>query len=159
MKCDIPFLKNLLVGSDWTWGKFQVYLFAYLAVSGLCCSTRDLPCIVWDLLWWCTDAGLCNCGSWAHNWVVEAVGLRCSVACGILIPLPGVEPMFPALQGEFLTTGPPGKSQYSEFLTWDFKTQNSLSPLICLETITTIIATKNKTITLIYLYYIARNSF
>ena len=31
-------------------------------------------------------------------------------ACGILIPGPGIEPMFPALAGRFLTTGPPGKT-------------------------------------------------
>ena len=29
---------------------------------------------------------------------------------GILVPQPGIEPMTPALQGRFLTTGPPGKS-------------------------------------------------
>jgi len=32
------------------------------------------------------------------------------MACGILIPQPGMEPMFPALQGRFLTTEPLGKS-------------------------------------------------
>ena len=30
--------------------------------------------------------------------------------CGILAPQPGVEPTPPALEGEDLTTGPPGKS-------------------------------------------------
>ena len=29
---------------------------------------------------------------------------------GILVPLPGIELTSPALQGGFLTTGPPGKS-------------------------------------------------
>ena len=37
-------------------------------------------------------------------------GLRCSVACGILVPQPGIEPESPALQGRFLTTRPLGKS-------------------------------------------------
>ena len=36
--------------------------------------------------------------------------LGCSVAYGILVPWPGIEPASPALQGGFLTTGPPGKS-------------------------------------------------
>ena len=36
-------------------------------------------------------------------------GLSCSVACGILVPGPGIEPTSPALEGGFLTTGPPGK--------------------------------------------------
>ena len=31
-------------------------------------------------------------------------------ACGILAPRPGIEPTCPALEGEVLTTGPPGKS-------------------------------------------------
>ena len=30
---------------------------------------------------------------------------------GILASQPGIEPVPPALQGEMLTTGPPGKSQ------------------------------------------------
>ena len=32
---------------------------------------------------------------------------------GILVPWPGIEPALPALEGEALTTGPPGKSQYT----------------------------------------------
>ena len=39
-----------------------------------------------------------------------AHGLSCSVACGILVLGPGIEPMFLALPGGFLTTGPPEKS-------------------------------------------------
>ena len=31
--------------------------------------------------------------------------------CGILTPGPGIKPSSPALEGEFLATGPPGKSQ------------------------------------------------
>ena len=31
-------------------------------------------------------------------------------ACGILAPGPGIKPAPPALEGEVLTTGPPGKS-------------------------------------------------
>ena len=41
--------------------------------------------------------------------MVVVLGLRCSTACGILVPRPGIELMFPALQGGFLTTEPPGK--------------------------------------------------
>ena len=32
-----------------------------------------------------------------------------SEACDILAPQPGIEPAPPALEGEVLTTGPPGK--------------------------------------------------
>ena len=34
-------------------------------------------------------------------------------ACGILVPQPGIEPASLALEGQFLTYGPPGKSQKS----------------------------------------------
>ena len=42
--------------------------------------------------------------------VVAACGLGCPMACGILLPLPGIELAYPGLQGRFLSTGPPGKS-------------------------------------------------
>ena len=42
--------------------------------------------------------------------LVVACRLSCPAACGILAPWPGIEPGSPALQGRFLTTGPPGKS-------------------------------------------------
>ena len=48
--------------------------------------------------------------------VVMVHGLSCSKARGISGPQPGIKPMSPALQGRFLTTGPPGKSCHSSFL-------------------------------------------
>ena len=36
-------------------------------------------------------------------------------ACGILAPQPGIELVPPALEGEVLTTGPPGKSLFVWF--------------------------------------------
>ena len=42
--------------------------------------------------------------------VVAVRGLSCPMARGILVPRPGIEPPSPALEGRFLTTGPPGKS-------------------------------------------------
>jgi len=41
---------------------------------------------------------------------IVVCGLRCPVACGILVPQPGIKPVFPALEGGFLATGPPRKS-------------------------------------------------
>ena len=56
---------------------------------------------------------LCSCGTRA----AEPVGFSscgvlayCSAACGVLVPGPGIKAASPALQGGFLTTGPPGKS-------------------------------------------------
>ena len=45
-------------------------------------------------------------------------------ACGILTPWPGIEPTPPALEGEVLTTGLPGKSQGNlEKEKWSWKNQ------------------------------------
>ena len=58
---------------------------------------------------------------------VEARGLSCHLACAIIVPQPGIEPMslvlegrfffsfFFFLEGRFLTTGPPRKSQTDRF--------------------------------------------
>ena len=77
---------------------FKKYLFIYLAASALSCSTH-LCCVMWDLSLWHVDS------------VVAASGLSCSVAYGILVPWPGMEPVSLALEGGFLTTGPQGKPQ------------------------------------------------
>ena len=51
-------------------------------------------------------------------WVfIAARGLSCPVVCGILVPRPEIEPMSPALEGGFFTTGLPEKSR---FLFWNF---------------------------------------
>ena len=57
--------------------------------------------------------GLSSCGAR----VLECAGsvfaarrLSCPTACGILVPQRGIEPASTALEGRFLTTGPPGKS-------------------------------------------------
>ena len=91
---------------------------------------------MWDLSFWCGILSSCgvwvflfsSCGAWAPervgsvlcgtralqlrhaSSVVVVHGLSCPTACGILVPQPGIEPGSPALEGGFLTTGPPGKS-------------------------------------------------
>ena len=72
-------------------------LFIYLAALGLSCGMWDLCCVIYIFHW----------GAYT---IVLVLGLRCSTACRILFPQPGMEPESPALQGEFLTTGPLGKS-------------------------------------------------
>ena len=50
---------------------------------------------------------------WALTLVASVVAehrLSCSVACGILVPMPDFEHVPLALQGEFLTTVPPQES-------------------------------------------------
>ena len=49
-----------------------------------------------------------HCGTWVSLVVVD--GLCCPKTCGISVSQPGIEPMCPALEGRFLTTGLPGTS-------------------------------------------------
>ena len=42
--------------------------------------------------------------------LLNILGFFGTEACGILAPWPGIEPAPPPLEGEVLTTGPPGKS-------------------------------------------------
>ena len=56
-----------------------------------------------------------SCGThglllWLAGLVVVACQLSYPAACGMLVPRPGIELASPALEGRFLTTGPPGKS-------------------------------------------------
>ena len=74
------------------------------------CGRRALCCGTWASL--VAARGLhSSCGVWALEHVDSVVA-----ACGILVPRPGIEPASPALEGGFLTTGPPGKSQGPHFL-------------------------------------------
>ena len=70
--------------------KMLIYLI-YLAASSLSCFMQYLSL-------------------WHSASLVTVHGLNCSEPHGILVPGPGIEPMSPALQGGFLTTGPPGRS-------------------------------------------------
>ena len=73
------------------------FFYLYLAASGVSCGMWDLLCIMWGLLLWCTDS-------------LVVLGLSGPAGCGVLVPGSGIEPQSPALEGGFLTAGPPGKS-------------------------------------------------
>ena len=65
--------------------------------------------------------GLSNCSMWvlvSAGSVAAVCGLSYYAACKILAPLPGIEPLSPALQGGFLTTGTPEKSLESFCFSW-----------------------------------------
>ena len=115
------FFKFMLKRSWWSWTPHAyfllfpslslsfIFIYVFLAVSGLGCSMRDL-------LFWRAGSSL-----WREGFSlvvpqagpgVEAHGLHCPATCGILVPRPGIKPKCPALEGGFLTTGPPGKSLY-----------------------------------------------
>ena len=55
---------------------------------------------------------------WLHWVFMAASRLSCPEACGILVPRPGMEPTSPALEGGFLTTGPPEKYHLNTFKLW-----------------------------------------
>ena len=85
----------------------NIYLFIYLAASGLSCSTRDPRCGMRDPSLRCADSSL----QLVDFSLVVVHGLSsCPTDCGILVPWPGIRPASPALEDGFLTTGLPGKS-------------------------------------------------
>ena len=45
------------------------------------------------------------------DFLVVAPTFSGSKTCGILVPQPGIEPIFPEMQGALLTIGPGGKPQ------------------------------------------------
>ena len=62
---------------------------------------------------------LSSCGTWPPEHAGSAVAacrLSCPVACGILVPWPGIKPTSPILEGRFLTIVPTGKSCVNLFL-------------------------------------------
>ena len=70
---------------------------------------------------------------WCVGFIVVARGLSCPKACGVLSPGPGMEPASSALEGRFLTTGPPRKMSLTYILVQNISTlvwqQNGLNYL------------------------------
>ena len=109
-------------------------LFFFLAASGLCCCTLAFSsCGKWGYsLLWCAGfslrwllllqstgsrcTGLSSCGSRAPERRLSSCGTRAQLLRGMGDPPgPGLEPVFPALAGGFLTTAPPGKPTLLNF--------------------------------------------
>ena len=63
---------------------------------------------------------------------VVALGLSCPMVCGVLVPRPGIEPVSPALEGGFLTTGPPRKATPPCFLTPTQHSERNCITSLCL---------------------------
>ena len=84
------FISGCSLSSEWCIGFLQLQSAAPEPVDSVAAECRLSSCDV------CV-------GSRARR-------LSCSVACGILVPRPGIKPSPSALEGGFLTTGPPGKS-------------------------------------------------
>ena len=102
----------------------KIFIYLFLAVLGLsCCMSfslcdkqglagRGLPISVASLvagqeLW---HSGFSRCCSWAPEHRLKSCGAQAQLLRGMWdLPGPGIEPMSPALAGEFFTTEPPRK--------------------------------------------------
>ena len=69
-------------------------------------DTEDIVTLkmAFDVCLWCVSVVV------AHGLLAVMCRLSYSATCGILVPWPGIKPTSPALEGEVLTIGPPGKS-------------------------------------------------
>ena len=108
--------KSLMSEAQFLWSRyFNFYLLICLAVWSLSCSPQELGCLIRDLSF---GAGTFHWGRrplWWVNSGFEAFRPSFSLACGILVSRPDIEPVSPALQGGFLTTGSAGKSPDLDF--------------------------------------------
>ena len=95
----------------------QVYFFLPLSHQGSLCiyvSTVKHEACSFSF---CFSRGpflksLLNLLQYCFWFIFQFFGLE---ACGVLLPLPGMEPTLPTLEGEVLIAGPPGKSQSTFF--------------------------------------------
>ena len=111
------------IESHCTWRGFCLHIILFLSGLGLLCCLQALST--------CSEQGLCS--SWViglptlvaslavEHWALGCLGsvfamyrFNFSVACGVIWGSE-IEPVSPALQGRFLTTGPPGKPLYLKF--------------------------------------------
>ena len=85
----------------------KFFFFFTFAALGLHCGARGLSPPAARVILLLQPKGSTVCSS------VVAVHRRgCPETCGILDPRPGIEPRFPALEGGFLTAGPPAQSLF-----------------------------------------------
>ena len=91
-----PALAGSFFTTNATWEAPYLYLHAHVYIFIFGCSGFH-PCSMEDLSSWCSGSIVYGLNS-------------CPMAHGILVPWAGIEPASPALEGGFLTTGPPRKS-------------------------------------------------
>ena len=101
---EVPFYPNLLRAFIMKgWVGFCFFFFFFLGILGLSCDPQVF--LGHRLLYSCGVQAPEHAGL-----IAVAYMLSCPTACEILVPQPGSKPMLPALEGKFLTPGPPGKS-------------------------------------------------
>ena len=94
-----------------------------MAVLSLCCCAQTFSsCDELGLLssfgtWVSNCGGFSCCGVWALEQELSSCGTQVQLPHGMWdLPRPEIEPVSPALQGGFLTTGPPGKPHHYSYL-------------------------------------------
>ena len=117
----ITFLKFISFWLCWVCVLHLGFLQLRRAGATLRCSTRASHCGGFSccragaLGAWASvvvEHGLSSCGLWASERRLSSCGTQAQLFCGMWdLPRPGLEPVFPALAGGFLTTVPPGKPQ------------------------------------------------
>ena len=121
-----PSLSSSKCGSwDWLWLPVFVppfwWLLEYTAGQGGRLGQKSAPLDSQSLYYVFTWTSFMHGSSpfvlfsfWLHWVFVEALGVICSEAGGILliVPRPGIERVSSALEGKFLATEPPGKSPW-----------------------------------------------
>ena len=76
----------------------------------------SLKCLLWLQSTALGHKGFSSCGSWALKHRLSGWDAQDRLLCSMWdLPGPGTESISPALQGGFLTTGPPGKPYISPF--------------------------------------------
>ena len=87
----------------------------YIASFFLCVYLAGVTCGTWDLCWVMWGVSLWSVDSLVVLLRISNCRLTRYMACGILIPQPGIEASSPLLHSGLLTPGPPGKSQFCFF--------------------------------------------
>ena len=95
---------------------------------------------MWDLS--LQGSGFSSCGTRVPKCAGSAVagpGLSCPESCGILVYWPGIKLESAALEGRFLTSGPPGKSWASFYWRGNAGTEYLISFLVILTVIQALV--------------------
>ena len=82
-----------------------------------------LPCAPSSALTPCrpTASGALSLSHTLFSFLFCHAGSTCPTACGVSAPWPGIKPTCPALEGRFVTPGPPGNSPTCSYANMGFK--------------------------------------
>ena len=96
------------MGSLRVWHDWEIHFHFSLSRTGEG-NGNPLQCCCWRIPGMAEPGGLPSMGSHrvGHDWSDSSTA---AAVCGVLAPWPGMESALPAIEGEVLATGSPGKS-------------------------------------------------